>query len=306
MKLAIATTFLLASAKLASAGVDTKKILRGATRVLEEAEEEEEEEYGFLGNYKLKLLSCNQGVRYKNPENGEYEGSSVVFRLCPSSNGCDDDDSKGCKSGYGDYTIGLNTFVEQYIEDKEEEMNGDDDEYDMKQFGECREVEADQDADDDGANRVQYYIGPACSDDGVGVTTKMFTDQYCTEESEDVTYEDISNGVSLPYSEGGLVSNSCESCTVANDNGEYELSDMCMELYENSGKCETEMETYHYQGQQLGSCEVIAEMLPKSGAGAAVMWFLVVAIAVGAAGYTVMKAKQSKDERDSNFGLMNE
>merc|ERR1712216_779171 len=198
---------------------------------------------------------------------------------------------------------GLNSFVQEYIEDKQEDMYNDDN-FDMKEFAECREYEADQDADDD--NAAQYYVGPACAEDGLDIKLDLFQDQYCSVASDEVTFEDISNGMSLPYSSGGLISNYCESCYTANDDGEYELSEMCMKLYENSGKCETEMETYHYQGQQLGSCEVIAEMLPKSGAGAAVMWFLVVSIAVGAAGYTVIKAKQSKDERDSNFGLMNE
>jgi len=266
----------------------------------------EEEEFAFLANYKLKMLTCKSGETYVNPEDGEYEYSSIVFRLCPENGGCDDESFGGCKSGYGDFVVGINTFVQSYLEDKKEDMQQDD-AFNVDEFGECREYEADQDADqdEDGGDAVMYYVGPACSEDGLDIVLTMFTDEGCQTKSQDVTFEEISNGVSLPYTNGGLVSNYCESCSGYNDNGEYELSEMCMQLYENAGKCESQMETFHYSGQNEASCEFIESMLPKQkgGAGKAIGWifFVLVVLGAGFVGFTFLKKKRGDDK---SFGLM--
>lgn len=270
-------------------------------------DDQEEEEYSFLANYQLKLLTCKSGETYVNPEDGEYESSSVVFRLCPKDS-CDDESFGGCSDGYGDYVVGINTFVQGYLEDKKEDMQQDDN-FNVDEFGECREYEADQDADDENGNngnQAQYYVGPACSEDGTDIVLDMFTDYICSVKSE-VTFEEISNGLSLPYTDGGLVSNYCESCSGYNDNGEYELSEMCMRLYEDAGKCESGMEYFHYSGQNEASCEFIESMLPKSkrgGAGKVFGWifFCLVIIGAVAVGYSVMKKKRG--ENDKSFGLM--
>lgn len=317
MKLATAALFLSSLVGTASAlgPMRATADLMKAARKLEDAnngdDAAEEEEYSFLANYKLKFLICKPGETYVNPEDGEYEYSSVVFRLCPDNGECDDEDSTGCSSGYGDFVVGVNSFVESYLEDKAEDMQQDD-AWDVNQFAECREYEADQDADEDedgGNNNNQnyaYYVGPACSEDGSTIILDMFTDEGCKTKSEDVTFEDISNGVSLPYSTGGLISNYCESCSGYNDNGEWELSEMCMMLYENSGKCETEMETFHYSGMNEASCEYIEEMLPKSksSAGKAIGWTFFVLVVLGAAfvGFTFIKKKRGDDQK--SFGLM--
>jgi hypothetical protein len=177
----------------------------------------------------------------------------------------------------------------------------------MNEFGECREFEVDGDADGGENYQQQYYVGPACSEDGTGIKLDFFTDEACTKTSEEVTFEDISNGLALPYSSGGLVSNGCESCSGYNDNGEYELSEMCMKLYENAGKCESKMEAYHYSGMQEGSCEVIQAMMPvqkSNKAGKAIGWtfFALVIVGAGFAAFTLIKKKKN-DEK--SFGLMN-
>ena len=161
MKLSLAALSLVSAVSVTSAIKPIRAsagFLKSARKLEADEEEEEEEEYSFLGNYKLKLLSCNNGAQYKNPENGEYESSSVVFRLCPASNECDDEGTLGCKTGYGDYVIGLNSFVQEYIEDKQEDMYNDDN-FDMKEFAECREYEADQDADDDNDCSILRWTG---------------------------------------------------------------------------------------------------------------------------------------------------
>lgn len=109
----LSTTFLLAATAASTAATtirsaNAKASLLSKSRRLEENEDEDEQqdqEYQFLANYKLKLIGCAAGEIYKNPENGEAEYSSVIYRLCPADE-CSDDNDYGCKSGYGDFVVG--------------------------------------------------------------------------------------------------------------------------------------------------------------------------------------------------------
>merc|ERR1711935_1242340 len=70
----------------------------------------------------------------------------------------------------------------------------------------------------------------------------LYVDQYCYQESE-TSFESISNGWSLPYSSGGLVSTQCNACT--GDDGA--IKEMCGDLYESSPyRCEAEFDFQHY------------------------------------------------------------
>jgi hypothetical protein len=292
MKFSIAALFLTAS-------VASGSVLKSARRLDQAAADNE---YDFLGGYNLKLISCKAGEAYTNPVTGASEGSSVIFRLCPSSSECSDDVGKSCKAGYGDFVIGLNSFVEEYLQQKRDEMQTDD-AFKVEQLGECRQYEADKDGDyADGV----FYVGPACSSDGTGIRVAMFTDAYCTTLSEDVTFEEISAGISLPYSEGGLVSQYCESCYSVNDNGAAGLNELCMNAYEYAGKCETKMETFHYSGKNEAACEVISALLPKSkrsGGGKVIGWLFFVLVVGGLVGFAFTAMKKKK-EGDKSFGLM--
>lgn len=286
-----------------------KKNVIGKARRLEDQnnnnnnnQNQDEEEYGFLMNYKMKMVSCKMGETVRNPENGEYEQNAVVFRLCPSSDGgCDDESAMGCKEGYGDYIVGLNTFVEAYMQDQEENMQQDDN-FNVAEYAECRQYE------DDNNNGYAYFIGPACTDDGTDIKLELFYDEYCTNVPEDITFEQISNGWSLPYGDGGLVSDYCNSCTEY-DNGNYEVKEMCERLYENAGKCETNMESYHYYGKQEGACDYITELLPRQksrGGGGRVVGWLFFIIVIGAlAGYVSWwRKKKNTGAAGSGDGLM--
>jgi hypothetical protein len=317
MKLATASLLLLSALSASATSIrsgNAARSLLSVARKLEdqnaaEEEQQQEDEYQFLSKYSLKLIGCSTGEKYKNPENGEYESSSVIFRLCPAAE-CDSDVSYGCKSGYGDYVVGINTFTQAWLEDKREDMQQDDN-FKVEEFGECREYEADQDNDDENADEeAQYYVGPACGDSGNGVSIKLgfFSDYLCSTVPEDVTFEDISNGWSLPYS-SGLVTGACEDCAGYNDNGEYEIGQMCMELYEFSGKCESGMEYTGQYGAQTGSCEMIESLMPKSksggGVGKAFGWILFVLVLGGIAfyGYSIWWRKRKSGAAAD--GLMN-
>lgn len=304
MKLSTAV-IVLSSIASSAALTPSAKLLKAARRLEDAAAQEEQAEYAFLQGYSLKMIQCKKDETYVSPVDGSYEYSSVVFRLCP--NECDNDAKYGCSSGYGDYVVGLNTFAQAYLEEKRDDMQGDDDVNDWKfeKFGVCQEWEVDKDAEVELAEGEALYVGPECTEDSLGVKLAMFSDALCETESEAYTFEEISNGVSLPYSSGGLIGTGCESCYGQNDRGEYEISEMCTGLFEVAGKCESAMESFHSAGKNEESCEVIAALMPassKSGAGGAIGWTIFALAVVGAAAYGFMTYKKKQDEKRQ--GLM--
>ena len=295
MNFSIATFFLFAT-------VASARVMDSARRLDQAAEENE---YAFLGNYNMKMITCNAAEVVVNAATGESEYGAIIFRLCPSTGECNDASGKSCGAGYGDYIVGMNTFVQEYLEQKRDEIQADDG-FKIEELAECRQYNADKDSEyADGV----YYVGPTCSADGTGVRVAMFSDEGCMTLEETVTFEDISAGISLPYSEGGLISESCESCYSVNDNGEAGLNEMCMGLYEQAGKCESKMETFHAAGKTETACEVINALVPKSkksgAAGKVIGWLFFAMVVVGLVGFafTAMKKKSAK-EGDKNFGLM--
>lgn len=295
MNFSIATLFLFAT-------VASARVMESARRLDEAAAEDE---FAFLGSYNMKLLTCNSAEVVVNQATGESEYGAIIFRLCPATGECSDVAGKSCGAGYGDYIVGMNTFVQEYLEQKRDEMQADDN-FKIEQLAECRQYNADKDSEyADGV----YYVGPTCSADGTGVRVALFSDEGCMTLEETVTFEDISAGISLPYSEGGLISTYCESCYSVNDNGEAGLNEMCTGLYEQAGKCESKMETYHAAGKTETACEVVNALIPKSkksgAAGKVIGWLFFAMVVVGLVGFafTAMKKKSAK-EGDKNFGLM--
>jgi hypothetical protein len=69
--------------------------------------------------------------------------------------------------------------------------------------------------------------------------------------------QNMYGGMQLPYSNGGIVPETCMACLSQNDNYEYELSDMCRRTYEDAGyRCEENMESYNwYYGRMTQGCD---------------------------------------------------
>merc|ERR1712160_39731 len=187
--------------------------------------------------------------------------------------------------------------VQQGQEDGDEEEG--DDAFDMDKFSKCEEYDPDENADDgnQGAwENYQFYVGPTCTEDELGLKLELFTDEYCTQVSE-TTFETISNGWTLPYSSGGLVSTNCNSCSEYNDDGDMEIKEMCEKSYEDAAlKCETNMEYTSYYGKNEQGCETLAEMFPlaKSGNGGKVFGFLVLAVCVAGLGAYIVWWRKKK------------
>eukprot|EP00339_Tiarina_fusa_P002600 CAMPEP_0117026114 /NCGR_PEP_ID=MMETSP0472-20121206/19220_1 /TAXON_ID=693140 ORGANISM="Tiarina fusus, Strain LIS" /NCGR_SAMPLE_ID=MMETSP0472 /ASSEMBLY_ACC=CAM_ASM_000603 /LENGTH=297 /DNA_ID=CAMNT_0004733011 /DNA_START=101 /DNA_END=994 /DNA_ORIENTATION=+ len=293
----------MAAAGKSISGKSAAKILRAARRVEEGDDAAEEDEFAYLGNYNLKMVSCKAGETVINAENGDYEYGAAVLRLCPSSSGCDSTEVTGCDSGYGDIVVSLATFVDAYFEDQRDNMNWDDN-FDGDKYAQCDQYDVEDQGDDGQENQYAnyaFYIGPACTEEGDDIRLALFEDEVCTYESA-VAFEDISNGWSLPYSSGGLVSTSCSDCMEINDDGEYQLREMCQNVYEAAAsKCETNMEYVSYYGANEQGCEYISEMLPAKRGGSAGKvfgWIIFVLLIAGVAGYVMWWRKKKSGASD--------
>lgn len=221
-----------------SNGRGLRKLLSKARRLEDnggddnnDGEQNNEDMEGFLIDYSMKFMECIPDQVLTDADYNEHFGV-IIFRLCPAKK-CSN--SNGCTSGYADFAIDVGTYVDAYLSDQADNMNWDD-KFDGDSFGECTEYE---NGDDDS---VAYYIGPGCTADGKGVKMGVYEDKYCYQQS-DTSFETISNGWGLPYSDGGLVSTQCSSCT--DDDGA--LKEMCLDLYDTSPyRCEKEFNFQHY------------------------------------------------------------
>jgi len=296
--------------RLSGQGRPLRKLLQNARR-LDEANGDDDDDAdngevneadmeAFLMDYSMKFMSCIPDQVLTDADYNDHFGV-VIFRLCPS-NKCSDDN--GCKSGYADFAVDIGTYVDAYLTDQGDNMNWDD-QFDGDNFGSCTEFEA-QNGDDD--NSV-YYVGPGCMADGAGLQMSLFEDQYCYQQST-VSFETISNGWSLPYSTGGLVSTQCNDCT--DDDGG--MREMCLDLYDYSPyRCEAEFNFKHYYydtnfemyryGEDTTGCTKINVMQnPRSTFSQEAVWtdailavMLLVVTAAGYAWYSTWWQKQKEN-----------
>jgi len=293
-----------------------------AIRKLNDAQDEydaEVDEYEFLQNYEQVYMTCDSSMKVVNQE-GEYEYGAVVTRFCPNGVTCDKDGKKKCEGGYGDYVVGIQTYMEQFMEQFERRQeqqnqynqnNGEDEEefdFNFAEFGECKEFNVEnqnnQDGYDEEQEEVAYFIGPKCSEGDISIA--LFTDEDCKYESVDVTFKDLT-GVDLPWSNSIIEDEDCTPyyCYGANENGEYEYNDFCTQVYEQANlKCEENMESYSPYGQTVSGCETIAAMLPSSSGGAAGVFFIILLVAA-VVGFGIWYfLQQKKKSAVSQEGLM--
>jgi hypothetical protein len=284
-----------------------RSLLTHARRLEQQGDEEEEAEStaeveDLLIEYSLKLIRCEQNASIETNDNGNPQYGVVTFRLCPS-NSCSHDSGEGCSSGYADFAVSLNTFVSAYMEDQQDTTDWDDA---VDSFAQCAQYEGGNDDD------ASYYVGPSCTSDGAEIGLALFTDEYCSTAS-DMDFASLSQNedASLPFSDGGLVSTSCVNCAqkVNDDDGGYELKDICPSLYEVAPyKCEEWDITHYYWdaiteiyrfGQDTTGCRPIARLEGKKEEvfteweGIVFVSFLVVVSVIGAVWYT-MWWKESK------------
>lgn len=131
---------------IASSSKIGQQILSKARRL---EDDDQEIDISWMTGYDLKFQGCYETSAW----NGEGDGDNDVkvmtkrlvrFRLCPSGS-CSGNSASGCSSGYGDYLVDLNQFLDTWSEAKMEK-----EEYECEQVREacgCGENDADDDED---------------------------------------------------------------------------------------------------------------------------------------------------------------
>ncbi|KAL7546251.1 hypothetical protein ACHAWF_009587 [Thalassiosira exigua] len=221
--------------------------------------------YGGNGEYNQYL----NGNRY-----GLYEQRLVHFKLCPKDH-CDDNCAEG-----GDYVVDMYEFLDAYMEYRQDHLcsnvashcyceNAYDDQacvtecymsagiydlcadegnvggqgFSLGEVGHCQALGIDEEAvqydnqEQKENAAVSFFVGPHCSADGKSIYLKIFSDERCSFSAPEGIYEATHYGNVLPYSNKSIVEKDCISC----DNKSYEASETCQRLYEESGKCESNM-----------------------------------------------------------------
>mmetsp|Transcript_16235 Transcript_16235/g.29459 ORF Transcript_16235/g.29459 Transcript_16235/m.29459 type:complete len:439 (-) Transcript_16235:240-1556(-) len=132
---------------------------------------------------------------------------------------------------------------------------------------------------------VEFFVGPYCSANGKSILLGVFMDEVCSYAAPEGIYEKFHYGKALPYSSESIISNECISCMEPaeddgnNNNQNYNYNngddnynnngnnnnqnqedaailEVCERLYEDAGKCETNLNVYGVYPTTL-ACEFI-------------------------------------------------
>lgn len=173
---------------------------------------------------------------------------------------CDDDqaDDQACLQ---------NCYAEAGLdycqEDEGDDANNNQNEFNVEDFDDCGEMDF---GNDDDSNI--YYASMYCASGGNAINLGIFTDEGCTVKDTTNAYKTY-YGESLPYSKKSIVGSGCTSCKNPyyevndddqNQNDEDEVNEMCMELYEQSGKCETNLKIDY---PTTNACNYIHNVVPS-------------------------------------------
>jgi hypothetical protein len=233
----------------------------------------------YVAGYSVKFQGCHHVQQWNDDADGEEDikimtQRLVRFRMCPADS-CSATSTKGCDSNYGDYLVDMETYVEAYMTQMQQQYmnsnqyyggnnNGRDlasneNKYNMnfEDYLQCSEMEMNNDQRQRARelrelnnygqyyyqnSEMQYYVGPYCADQGGEIRLGVFYDDTCTvlAEDGDEMFKLVHNGMSLPYSKQSIVNLGCLSC-----GGYGEVNELCETLYEVAGKCETKMNVYY-------------------------------------------------------------
>lgn len=125
---------------------------------------------------------------------------------------------------------------------------------------ECKESEA-----YDGYGDA-LFVGPKCSESGEQINLGVFRDEYCTVEYSSEVFAKYYGGHRLPYQDENLVAENCVACQREvqdnnnyYNNNNYEMVEMCEEIYPASLKCEENIASSLYYPITSG-CEFISNI----------------------------------------------
>eukprot|EP00970_Alexandrium_tamarense_P015944 scaffold5788_cov209-Alexandrium_tamarense.AAC.5 len=134
--LGLTTAMEAPSASISASSKVGQSIISKARRV---EENNGEIDYTWVANMSLKFQGCYHSQVWNDEANGEDDvristQRLVRFRLCPSTS-CSMESAAGCSSGYGDYVIDMETYLQAYLEGVQQDQ-----EYQCKyeeEYGDC-------------------------------------------------------------------------------------------------------------------------------------------------------------------------
>eukprot|EP00529_Nitzschia_sp_RCC80_P031728 CAMPEP_0113459794 /NCGR_PEP_ID=MMETSP0014_2-20120614/10646_1 /TAXON_ID=2857 /ORGANISM="Nitzschia sp." /LENGTH=357 /DNA_ID=CAMNT_0000351409 /DNA_START=411 /DNA_END=1484 /DNA_ORIENTATION=- /assembly_acc=CAM_ASM_000159 len=220
----------------------------------------------FLSGYSMKFQGCHHVQQWNEDAEDEEDiriktQRLVRFRMCPA-NSCEaGGTSLGCSADYGDYVVDMETYLEAYLNQMQQNYmnnngqrqlaNNGNSNIDLSSLMTCQAMQNNNNGGRKLANNgnnyyydndVQYYVGPYCAEQGGQIHIGVFMDDTCTvfaDEGEEV-FKMQHNGVELPYASQSVVNLNCMAC------GAYgEVSETCQDIYKVAGKCETKMGVYY-------------------------------------------------------------
>jgi hypothetical protein len=96
------------------------------SKVMEHARrlDQGEVDYTWVANYSIKFQGCHQISQWNEEADGEEDvriqtKRLVRFRLCPTDS-CTTENAGGCSSGYGEYILDMNVFLDAYLTAQQE------------------------------------------------------------------------------------------------------------------------------------------------------------------------------------------
>eukprot|EP00585_Thalassiosira_rotula_P012694 CAMPEP_0196130850 /NCGR_PEP_ID=MMETSP0910-20130528/1080_1 /TAXON_ID=49265 /ORGANISM="Thalassiosira rotula, Strain GSO102" /LENGTH=439 /DNA_ID=CAMNT_0041390233 /DNA_START=28 /DNA_END=1347 /DNA_ORIENTATION=+ len=152
----------------------------------------------------------------------------------------------------------------------------------------------------------ELFVGPYCSKNGKKIHLGVFLDDTCSVDAPKGIYEATNYGDSLPYAKKSMVTSGCISCLEPKevDQQNYydrqdpdEVTEVCTNLYEISGKCEEGLDGY-YPNRDVTGCSFISGLKSsgsKSRSVAAKVFtgiFAVTTVALAAVATTLYKKSQ--------------
>jgi len=173
------------SASISATSKVGSKLIAGARR-LEDANEEID--FTWVADMSLKFQGCYHNQQFNEEADGEDDvmistQRLVRFRLCPTSS-CSMESAAGCDSGYGDYVIGMDQYLEAYFEAVQQDQ-----EYSCEV-----EVQEGGDCECDGENQGDDFDEEICQYDcymGKGMEYCVDRNPYNDDEQEDEEKEEL-------------------------------------------------------------------------------------------------------------------
>jgi len=236
----------------------------------------------YIAGYSVKFQGCHHVQQWNDEADGEDDikiltQRLVRFRMCPADS-CSSTTTKGCDSNYGDYLVDMETYVEAYMYQMQNQYNNGNQynndngrslenysNQNLEDYMQCSEMEMDDNQrklarelnnynynggyynnnnnnNNNQDNDSKYYVGPYCAEQGGEIRLGVFSDDTCTAVATNgaAIFQSVHNGMALPYSEESIVNLGCLSC-----GGYGQVNELCETLYDVAGKCETKMNVYY-------------------------------------------------------------